>query len=129
MVLDTKLKITNIIRDLHHAVTTGELRKLDLLFHDDVKIVSPDMKILGDGKAICIQSYADFISKAKIEQYDDDVSEVFVYENTAIAFYTYIMTWITDGKKFSDQGNELYVLTKENDDWLIVLRKLITNDS
>ena len=127
--MDTKTNITKIIKDLNHAVATGKVNKLDSLFHEDVKILSPDMKILGEGKTTCIKSYADFISKAKIEEYNDDVTNVSVYENTAVVFFTYSMAWLMDGKSFREQGKELYVLTKENDNWLIVLRKLVASDS
>ena len=43
--------------------------------------------------------------------------------------FTYSMAWLMDGKSFREQGKELYVLTKENDNWLIVLRKLVASDS
>jgi hypothetical protein len=126
--LDTKPKIAKIIKDLNQSVVTGNTDDIDSFFHDNVKILSPDMKILGDGKAVCIKSYVDFIDKAKIEQYDHEITNVFIYDNTAIVFYTYSMTWVMEGKTLNDQGKELYVLTKNNDDWLIILRKLVSKE-
>ncbi len=120
-----QIKISEIIKNLNQAIGKGDLNKLDLFFHENIKIVDPNLKILGDGKKICIQSYIDFINKAKIEKYNDNINDIFIYKNTAIVFYSYSMTWLTDEKSYSDTGKELYVLTKENDKWLIVLRKLI----
>lgn len=127
--MDVKTKITKLIKDLNHAVATGKINQLDSFFHDSVKIISPDMKILGNSKSVCIKSYADFINKAKIEEYSDNVTHVSVYENTAVVFYTYSMIWTMDGESFKDHGNELYVLTRIDDNWLIILRKLVANES
>ena len=127
--MNDEIQITDLIKSINQAVAEGDLSKLDPHFHENVKIISHDLKVLGDGKAVCIQSYADFISKAKIKKYDDNVKDVFLYENTAIVFYNNTMTWEIDGKSFTEQGEELYVLTRENDKWLIVLRKLIASSS
>lgn len=123
--MDDKTIIKNIVTGLNKAVAEGKLDKIGPLFHENIKIVSPELKIHGDNKEICIQSYIDFLSKAKIEQYTDNITDIFVYENTAVVFYTYNITWSMGGKSFTDQGKELYVLTKENNKWLIILRKLI----
>ena len=123
--MDDKVKIAEIITTLNQAVAKSDLSNLDMCFHENIKIIAHNLKILGDGKSVCIQSYIDFIKKAKIIQYTDRIDNVFVYENTAIVFYTYTMTWLMDGDSFTESGKELYVLTKENDKWLIILRKLI----
>jgi hypothetical protein len=78
---------------------------------------------------MCIRSYVDFINKAEIKQYDDSVNNIFVYENTAVVFYTYTMSWLMDEKSYTEQGKELYILTKENNKWLIMVRKLIAGGS
>lgn len=127
--MDEKTKISETIKTLNQAITNGDLSELDLYFHENIKIIAPDLKILGDGKSVCIQSYVDFIKKAEIKEYDDNIDNVFVYENTAIVFYTFTMTWLMNGKSNTEKGQELYVLTRENDKWLIILRKLIASTS
>ncbi|MEJ2544093.1 MAG: nuclear transport factor 2 family protein [Calditrichaceae bacterium] len=124
-----KKNISKIIESLNQNMIKGDLSKLDLYFHENVRIIAPDLKILGDGRKICIQSYHDFINKAEIKDYNDSVDNVFIYENTAIVFYTFTMTWIMDGKANTEKGQELYVLTRQNDQWLIILRKLISADT
>lgn len=119
-------KVSNIITTLNQAMANGDLSKLDIYFHDNVKIITPDLKILGDGKKVCIQSYVDFINKAEIKNYSDSIDNVFIYKNTAIVFYTFTMTWIMNGKPNTEKGKELYVFSKENNRWLIILRKLIS---
>ena len=127
--MDTQQKLANMIKDLNQAVASGDLSKLNRSFHERIKIVAPDLKVLGEGKRKCIQSYADFIAKAEIEAYTDDVQDVCIYENTAIIFYNFTMTWLVDGKSFNEKGKELYILTKNDNNWLIALRKLVSAEA
>jgi hypothetical protein len=39
------------------------------------------------------------------------------------------MSWLMDEKSYTEQGKELYILTKENNKWLIMVRKLIAGGS
>ena len=123
--MNDNIQISEMIQTLNQAMTKGDLSKLDLYFHKDIRIVAPDLKIRGEGKSVCMQSYADFINNAEIKDFNDHVDNVFIYGNTAIVFYDFTMTWLMDGKLNTENGKELYILTRENNQWLIILRKLI----
>ncbi|MEJ2054525.1 MAG: hypothetical protein P8X42_11455, partial [Calditrichaceae bacterium] len=81
--------IASLIIDLNKAVAEGNLNILDEMFHENIKILSQDMKILGDGKEACIKSYFEFLAANKIDTYKDNVDNIFIYENTAIVMYSY----------------------------------------
>jgi len=124
-----KTEIANIIIELNHSVAVGNLNILDKLFHENIKILSQEMEILGDGKEACIKSYFEFLAGNKIEKYDDHIEQLFLYENTAVVLYSYLIKWSDSRKLYEEQSKELYVLTHENDGWYIILRKLIGNAS
>lgn len=122
---DSITEIKNILKKANHAWSSGHPEKLDEYFHNDIVIVSHEMKVLGEGKKACIQSYVDFLSRASVTAYTDTDPEVRIFENTAIAFYGYDVSWIMDNKEFHEIGNELYILNHSKDKWQIVMRKLM----
>lgn len=125
MSTDAITTIKCILKDTNKAWSSGRPEDLNQYFHDSIIIVSPDMKILGAGKELCIQSYIDFLNRATDIHFHDHEPEVHIFENTAIVFYTYDISWQVDGKQFQETGKELYVLNKLKGQWLIVMRQLM----
>ncbi|MBN2410246.1 nuclear transport factor 2 family protein [candidate division KSB1 bacterium] len=117
-------KIKDILKNVNIAWSSGNPEDLMNYFHDNMLIISPDMKILGYGKENCIKSYIDFLNQATIIDYQKNVPEIHIFENTAIVFYTYNISWKTNNKLFNEKGKEIYVLNKHKNKWLIVMRKI-----
>ena len=120
--------IQTVLKKMNETWADGNPEALTSYFHDDVMIVAPDMKILGAGKKACIQSYVDFLNAASDISFKDDEPEVHLYDQTAVAFYKYDVSWTMDEKSHQEAGKELYVLNKIDGDWLVVMRKLIANE-
>ncbi|MBN2011641.1 DUF4440 domain-containing protein [candidate division KSB1 bacterium] len=105
----------NAIREINHLITkmksawsSGHLNELTHYFHDAMKIVSPDLQVLGGGKDACVQSYIDFLDKAVVHDFSDEIANIYVFENTAIAFYRYNISWTMDDKTHQETGQEVY---------------------
>ena len=121
-------QIIELLQNVNLAWSSGNPEDLKNYFDDKIFILSPDMKILGSGKQNCIKSYIDFLNHATVIDFKENVPDVFVFDNTAIAFYSYSISWKTGDKLFNETGREMYMLDKKENKWLIVMRKLVATD-
>ena len=117
--------ITQIIKKINQSWKEGYTEKLEKYFHEKMMVVSPDLKILGEGREACIKSYSDFITQAKVKKYSESALDVRVWEKTAIVSYKYDVVWEMGGKAYEESGKDLFIFTFECGKWLAVWRKLI----
>jgi len=117
-----KEQIHQIIKKINQSWLEGHPENLNQYFHDNMMIVSSEFKVMGSGKEVCVKSYADFISQAIINDYQESDPEIHVWANTATAFYNYEIGWEMDGKSFKESGRDFFVFTFEDDKWLAVWR-------
>ena len=120
-------QIKQIIKKINQSWLEGHPEKLNQFFHDNMMIVSPDFKIMGMGKAVCVKSYSDFITRAVIKDYQESDPEIHIWTNTATAFYEFEMAWEMDGKSFKESGRDFFVFAHENDKWLAVWRMMFSS--
>ena len=119
------MDIKNTFKSMNQAWLSGNTERLNDYFHNDIVIVSPDMKVLGKGKEECIKSYIDFLSHAKVLEIKENEPEVFLYDKVAIVFYEYEIFWEIKGKKQNEKGKEIYVFNFTGEKWLVVMRKIV----
>ena len=120
-------QIKELLKKVNQTWSSGNPDDLKHYFHDNMLIMSPDMRIMGSGKDNCIKSYIDFLNHATVIDLKEHVPEVHIFDNTAIAFYQYSISWKSGDKLFNENGSEMYILDKKENDWLIVLRKLMSS--
>lgn len=123
----SKREISEIIKKINLSWVEGRPENLAEYIHENMMIVSPELKIMGKGKETCIKSYADFVNQATVNKYDESEAEIYVWGSTAIASYEYDVEWEMNGKSYKEQGRDLFVFTYENGKWLAVWRKVIPN--
>jgi hypothetical protein len=115
-------EIQQLLKAINQAWLEGHPEKLNQFFHDQIRIVTPDFQVRGQGKAACVQSYADFILQAKVTEYRETAPEIQVGGSTAMAWYAFEIAWEMGGKSFREGGRDFFILTRENDQWLAVWR-------
>ena len=91
-------------------------------------IVGPDFLELGKGQKECIKSYKDFIDKAKIKDFNEEDATVYVYGETAIASYSYDISYEVDGQTFNESGRDMFVFLYEDKKWQAVLRTMLSHN-
>jgi hypothetical protein len=121
-------EISEIIRQINQSWKEGHTERLKNYFHERMIIVSPDLKILGEGRDVCIKSYSDFLTQAKVKKYNESKPDVLVWGNTAVALYKYNVNWEMSGKSYEESGKDLFIFTFEGGKWLAVWRKLIPDE-
>lgn len=122
-----KEQIHQIIKKINQSWLEGHPENLSHYFHDNMVIVSNEFNVMGVGKKVCVKSYADFISRAIIKNYQESDLKIHVWANTATAFYNFEMAWEMDGKSFHESGRDFFVFTHENRRWLAVWRMMFSS--
>ena len=121
----SKKEINEIIKKIIVASTEGHPENLKHYYHENMMIVSPELKVLGKGIEACIKGLTDFINQATIIEHHESEPEIDVFENTAIASYKYDFTWEMKGKSHKESGHSLFVFTYTGGKWVAVWRKLV----
>lgn len=93
-------------------------------FHDDIVFNSPDLKRQATGKAVCVQSYRDFMESSTILLYQETNPLVHIFENTAIVHYDFEMRYEQKGQVFHDTGTDILVFNRHGDAWKAVWRTM-----
>jgi len=118
-------EVWQVINDINNIWVKGNPEDLENFFHEKMVIVHSDFKERGEGREICINSYKDFASQAKIHEFKESNPAIDVYGNTAIATYTFEIVYEMNKQIFSDTGRDIFVLIREDNRWQAVWRTIL----
>jgi hypothetical protein len=118
-------EIWRTVQLLNRTWIEGEPEELARFFHKDVVISKPDFSIIGRGREVCIQSYIDFCSHARIRNFRETDPEVFLYGAAAVVTYRFEVEYEMNGKEYHDTGTEFLTLVRDGEGWCVVWRSVI----
>jgi ketosteroid isomerase-like protein len=118
-------EILELIEQLNDAWVKGSPEKLSSFFREDMAMVHPDFVNRTEGREACIASYEDFSSQAKVNEFKLGETSIDVFGHTAVATYSYEISYEMGGEHFKDTGRDLFVFIRENDRWQAVWRTMI----
>ena len=98
---------------------------LNECFSADMVIRGPGFQAMGRGKEACVKSYVDFVRQAKVRSCTLSEPEIDHFGDTAIAAYSWEMTYELDGHEYHDSGHDLFVLARVEGRWLAVWRAML----
>jgi uncharacterized protein (TIGR02246 family) len=107
----------------HGEEMSDVLRKC---FADDVIMRGPGFSLAGRGRDLAVQSYQDFVSQARIKNVSLEPANIDVLEDTAVAQYKWEITYVLRGQEHTEGGQDLFVLSRRNGQWVVVWRALLT---
>ena len=84
-----------------------------------------DLQELCRGKGACAKSYEDFLNQARIQNCKLAEPQIDVAGDTAVASYAWEMTYELNGTSYNETGQDLFVFTRQNGDWLALSRALL----
>jgi uncharacterized protein (TIGR02246 family) len=118
-------EIREVVEQLNDAWVKGSPEKLATFFREDIAMVHPDFVQRTEGREACIASYVDFCSQAKVNDFKLGETSIDVFGDTAVATYSYEISYEMGGERFTDSGRDLFVFIRENDRWQAVWRTMI----
>ena len=118
-------EILELIEQLNYAWVKGSPEQLSSFFREDIAMVHPDFIHRTEGREACIASYVDFCSQAKVNDFKLGETSIDVIGHTAIATYSYEISYEMGGELFKDTGRDLFVFIREDGRWQAVWRTMI----
>ena len=118
-------EIQGVVTRLNQCWLEGRFDDLESFFHPDVVFVSPDFEKRERGRQAAVDGYRSFMSQAVMHSFHMASAEVDVIGDTAVASCPFTMEYEIGGKRWSSQGRDLFVLTRDDRGWSIVWRTML----
>ena len=125
MISEEKKKIRSLLEAINRAWIEGQPEKLHDYFHEDMVIAQPGGAVYGRGKDMCVDSYKGFLSQADIIHFKESEPIIDMWGTTAVAAYTYELTYSLGDKEQKDSGVDLFIFSQTGERWLAVWRALL----
>lgn len=122
----TRDRIWQIIETINRIFMDGKgFDRIGPFFHDCVVMLPPGFNRRAEGKATCLRYYEDAGSQMVLHKLEGSDKHIDVWGNTAVVTYRYDCIWDYQGKTFKDNGYEILVFIKEDENWQITWRTSI----
>jgi len=118
----TVQEIRQVMKKINQAWLKGRPQELQAYFHPDIQFIGSNLETLATGRAICIDSYQDFINQAAVRKYTENDFDIQVWGNTAFIRYSFDIEYQMQGKSHRDTGKDLFAFTYHQGRWLAVWR-------
>ena len=118
-------EIIQIIERMNQAWLTSDIDGLKDFLHENIVIVTPDMKRVGIGIEPCIESYEDFVSKSHIFSFEEKSIDVDAFGNAAVATFEYTIDYERDNKRNREDGKEILVFSNDPGTWQLIWRMIV----
>ncbi len=114
--------IQTIIENVNAAWVNKEYEPLEQMLHKDVVFTMPGFTAQVIGKEKCIEGYKQFMEAAELHDFEIDNLNITVTGNTAVAHYTYKISYTVNNEKYDEEGIDIFTLSYIDGKWLVVWR-------
>jgi general stress protein 26 len=119
-------RLMQVVRTINNKCMEGEgFDEIAPLFHEDFTVVHPRFAARARGRGVSLKCYEEACAQMTFEKLDASEEQVDVYGSTAILSYKYDCVWEFKGRKLDDEGHELLVFVKDDEDWKVAWRTLM----
>ena len=122
-------EIWQLVQNMNNTWAQSRAGDLASFFREDIVMVHPDFTQRTEGRDACVASYEEFCKQAVILDLKLDNPGIDVFDNTAIATYSYEISYEMGGERFNDTGRDLFIFVREHGSWQAVWRTMIISQS
>jgi len=122
---DLRKEVQDLINRINEAWLGGRTGELNEYFHNDMVIRGPDLTEMARGRETCVKSYEDFVQKSLVRNFKASEPEVDLWDNSAVATYSWEITYEMQGQAHQELGRDLFVLTRAGGRWLVIWRAVL----
>jgi uncharacterized protein (TIGR02246 family) len=122
-------EIQQLIQRLNDAWAKGNPSELANFFREDIVMVNPDFSQRTEGREACVASYEGFCKQAAMLDLKIGEAVIDVFNDTAIASYSWEIAYEMGGEHFNDTGRDIFLFVREDGKWLAVWRTMIVPQS
>ncbi|UCC83307.1 MAG: nuclear transport factor 2 family protein [Gemmatimonadota bacterium] len=118
-------EVARVLRSINDCWLTGKPQEMAGYLHNDMAMVLPGFAGRVDGASAVIAGYEDFCNNAHVHEYEERDLRIDVYDNTAVASYTFQMVYEREGMRYSSSGRDLFVFNRDAGAWLAAWRTML----
>lgn len=122
---DLKNEIRQTVEGINETSRKGNIEALKRFCHKDMVIVPPGFVQRAEGRDTYLKSVEDFCDTSAVLEYKVLSPKIDIFGDVAVVYYRYEKKWEMDGKTFSEKGNDVMVLSRNEGKWLPIWRTLI----
>lgn len=115
-------QIIRAIRNSNQAWASGEVAKVQELFHPAAVLVTPGFSQRLEGREAILRSYEDFIHQAVTREFEEFDHSVDLFGDSAVATYRYRVTYELNGDTRQREGSEILVFRRMGQGWQAIWR-------
>ncbi|MFO7769366.1 MAG: nuclear transport factor 2 family protein [bacterium] len=115
-------QIIRAIRTTNEAWTSGEIERVQKLFHPAAVHVSPDFTRRVEGREAIVRSYEDFTRQAVTREFEEFDHSVDLFGDSAVATYRFRVTYERNGEARRVEGSEILVFRRMGQGWQAIWR-------
>jgi uncharacterized protein (TIGR02246 family) len=121
---DEEREIWDLIRESNRARREGAIHELENVFDERAVIITPRIQGRIVGRDAIVKRYADFVSHARTDSFEEMEHCVDVIGETAVATYRFRIRYQIHSEEAprDEVGQEIVVLHKRPDGWKIIWR-------
>lgn len=127
--MTTLKSIEQFVSSFNDAWLHGKWDTLSQLLHNEVVFVLPDLVSVYAGKQACINSIREYTEHAQTKSFTVSRSDIRIWGATASVVLDYQVAYTIHEETFQEVGTEVWTLIREMNQWRIVWRGLIHNQS
>ena len=120
-----EIEIQQVIQLLNDTWSKGNPRDLGNFFREDIVMINPDFSQRTEGREACVASYEGFCKQAAILDLKIGEPVINVFNDTAIASYSWEIAYEMGGEQFNDTGRDIFLFVREDGKWMAVWRTMI----
>ena len=118
--------IAAIVRHITEAWRAGRYDEIGPHLSDDVVLAPPGSATRIVGRDAYVQSFRDYDRVAITDTFTPDAPQIDVMGDVAVATCPFFVVYRLDGVTHSERGRELLVFARQEGDWRIVWRSMIS---
>lgn len=119
---ETPEEVTSALKAINRSWLEGNPEAAGPLFHEDVLVLLTGFTGRVRGRDALVKSFVEFCSNASIQRFEESRYEVDVIGSTAIATYTFEMSYSMGGKSYEGSGRDVWGFSLEGGKWLATWR-------
>ncbi len=118
-------RIWQVVQRHNRASRDADVDTLRLLTHPRLVMVPPGGQQRACGQDAYVESVAEFASRGRVLDYQEHDHIIDLFDDTAMVSYRYTSVWESGGKRIEESGQDLMILLRREDEWLIAWRTLM----
>jgi ketosteroid isomerase-like protein len=122
--METEDQINQAIKKINEAWSNKDFSLLNDLLTESVIFLSPELKGSIQGKSSAIKSYQDFMGKARVLFFKNDLAAINLLKETKVAISLFEIKYQIGDQLNHETGTEILIFEKSGNRWLLCWRIL-----